>query len=242
MKAKAVLLSGICAVALSTSAMAADLPMPTKAPPVPVPQFSWSGCYVGGNLGYGHESRDWNGTATVTPSTFLTQKTSGSGFVGGGQLGCNYQAGNWVFGIEGMVDGSTINQSNAVAAIPGALLIDKITSFETLTGRLGWAVDRGLIYIKGGAAWDQTSGTINGSAVGAAGQSETHTLDNTGWVVGAGLAYAFAPQWSVRVEYDYMGFTNRTVQYPITTTGPVEFTNQNLQTILAGVDYRFSGP
>ena len=67
-------------------------------------------------------------------------------------------------------------------------------------------------------------------------------LMTNGWVVGAGLAYAFTPQWSVRVEYDYMGFTNRTVQYPITTTGPVEFTNQNLQTILAGVDYRFSGP
>lgn len=240
MNIKTVLLSGICATALGASALAADLP--PRAPYIavpPVPQFSWSGCYVGGNIGYGQARRNWNATVT-TPSTFFTsQGTNAGGFVGGGQLGCDYQMGNWVFGIEGMFDGSTINKTSGVNAIPGATLTDKVGSFETATGRIGWAIDRSLFYVKGGAAWEQTSGTINGAALGLA--TETHSATNGGWVLGGGIEYAFAPQWSAKVEYDYMGFGNRTVGYPITTAGTVQFTNQSLQTILVGLNYRFNG-
>jgi len=240
MKTKKILLSGVCVTAMCASAFAADLSpkLAYKAPPpAPVPVFSWTGCYVGGNLGYGHASRTWNGTPTTGPSTYMSVHTSGGGFVGGGQLGCDYQSGNWVFGVEGMFDGSTINYTTSVAnVLPGAYLSDKVNSFETVTGRIGWAMDRSLLYVKGGAAWDQTSGGINAPAPFS---SETHSIDNDGWVLGAGWEYAFTQQWSGKIEYDYMGFDDKTVNYPLTTAGPVQFTHQNLQTILAGLNYRF---
>jgi outer membrane immunogenic protein len=115
-------------------------------------------------------------------------------------------------------------------------LTDKVTSFETLTGRLGWAADRSLFYVKGGAAWDQTSGAINGPPGFS---SESHSATNGGWVAGGGWEYAITPQWSGKIEYDYMGFGDRTINYPLTTAGTVNFTHQNLQTIMAGLNYRF---
>ena len=247
MKIKQTLLSGACVAAIvasmAASASAADLsPRPMyKAPQmVAVPQFSWTGCYVGGNAGYARASHTWNGVAT-TPTSIsgaaISQRTSGGGFVGGGQLGCDYQSGNWVIGIEGMGDGSTINKTTGINLAPGATFNDKVTSFETVTARIGWAIDRTLLYAKAGGAWDQSSGTINGSALGLA--TKSHSINNSGWVVGGGVEYAFAPNWSGKVEYDYMGFGNQTVNYPITTAGPVSFTHQNLQAILAGLNYRF---
>ena len=103
MKIKQTLLSGACVAAIvasmAASASAADLsPRPMyKAPQmVAVPQFSWTGCYVGGNAGYGMASRKWSAVATTPTTAFVSQHTSGGGFVGGGQLGCDYQSGNWV--------------------------------------------------------------------------------------------------------------------------------------------------
>ncbi|MFZ0525783.1 MAG: outer membrane beta-barrel protein [Xanthobacteraceae bacterium] len=245
MKMKQILLSGACvaaiAAAMAASASAADLsPRPVyKAPPMAAaPQFSWTGCYVGGNAGYGMASRTWNAIATTPVTTFVSQHTSGGGFVGGGQLGCDYQSGNWVVGIEGMVDGSTIDRNTSIGnVLPGASLTDKVTSFETLTGRLGWAADRSLFYVKAGAAWDQTTGAINAPAGFS---SESHSATNSGWVAGGGWEYAFTPQWSGKIEYDYMGFGNQSVAYPLTTAGSVNFTHQNLQTILAGLNFRFN--
>jgi len=244
MRTRKILLSGVCvaavAASIGASASAADLsPRPVyKAPPMAAaPQFSWTGCYVGGNAGYGMASRTWNATATTPVTAYASQHTSGGGFVGGGQLGCDYQSGNWVVGIEGMFDGSAINYSTSLNGIlPGASLTDKVTSFETVTGRIGWAVDRSLFYAKAGGAWDQTSGAINGPPGYS---SESHSANNGGWVAGGGWEYAFTPQWSGKIEYDYMGFGNRTVGYPLTTAGTVAFTHQNLQTILAGLNYRF---
>jgi outer membrane immunogenic protein len=243
MKTKKILLSSVCVTAMCASALAADLtPRPAPAyhapPSVLAPQFSWTGCYVGGNAGWGHATRTWSGTATTPSTVFLSKGTSGDGFVGGGQLGCDYQAGNWVFGIEGMFDGSTINYSSSLSNIlPGASLTDKVTSFETVTGRIGWAWDRSLFYVKGGGAWDQTSGSINGPP---GFNSESHSANNSGWLLGGGLEYAFTPQLSAKIEYDYMGFGNKTLNFPLTTAGPVTFSHQTLQTVLVGLNYRFN--
>jgi outer membrane immunogenic protein len=237
---KRILLSGISATAFAASALAADLPPPAPAPYrplLPVPVFSWTGCYIGGNLGYGHESRTWNATVTTVFSGPASQRTSGGGFVGGGQLGCDYQFGGLVVGVEGMLDGSTIDKISAVNVVPGATLRDEINWFATATGRVGWSFDQVLLYAKGGAAWEQVGGTINGGALGLA--TETHNWDNTGWVLGGGLEWAFSPDWSVKVEYDHIGLKDRNAAFPLTTAGTVRFTSQNLQTILVGLNYRF---
>ena len=105
MKIKQTLLSGACVAAIvasmAASASAADLsPRPMyKAPQmVAVPQFSWTGCYVGGNAGYARAATpQWRCyDATSISGAAISQHTSGGGFVGGGQLGCDYQSGNWV--------------------------------------------------------------------------------------------------------------------------------------------------
>ena len=247
MKTKKILLSSVCVTAMgaalcggfSQAASAADMPL--KAPPPP-PVFSWTGCYVGANAGWGHATRTWNGIATTPTTTPASVGTRGDGFVGGGQLGCDYQTGNWVFGVEGMVDGSTINYNTSLSSfLPGAFLTDKITAFETVTARIGWAWDRSLFYVKGGGAWAQGSGAINAPLPFS---SESHPINSAGWLVGGGFEYAFTPNWSGKIEYDFMGFMNTTANFPLTTLPPgtVTFTHQTLQTLLLGLNYRFGAP
>jgi outer membrane immunogenic protein len=240
MTCKRILLSGISATAFAASALAADLPVRPQAayqPLVPVPQFSWSGCFIGANLGYGHETRTWNATVTTPATFFASQRTSGGGFVGGGQLGCDYQFSGLVVGVEGMLDGSGIDKVTAVNLVPGATIEDQVNWFGSVTGRVGWSFDRILLYAKGGGAWENAGGKINAGAIGLA--SESHHWDNNGWVWGGGLEWAFSPDWSLKVEYDYMGLKDRNVAFPLTTAGTVRFTSQNLQTVLVGLNYRF---
>jgi opacity protein-like surface antigen len=82
--------------------------------------------------------------------------------------------------------------------------------FTTLTGRVGFTVPdwAGLVYVKGGAAWLQNQATVTDLSTGV---SVSATKIDTGWVAGAGIEYAFAPNWMIRVEYDYMGFGNSTM-------------------------------
>src|SRR5260370_28103029 len=104
--------------ALAGSATAADLgaraPAPYYPPPPPPPLFSWTGCYIGGNIGSGwgsHSSHYFTGAGTAVARADLGSHTA-SGFIGGGQIGCDYQAGVWVFGVQGMFDGSGMQGSN----------------------------------------------------------------------------------------------------------------------------------
>ncbi len=179
---KKTLLAGVAAgVALvaGAPAHAADLGRrPAYAPPpvvAPIPLFSWTGCYIGGHIGGGWGRKEITipnlaAAAEIPPSevTFsvppVTDHTSG--FLGGGQVGCNYQfAPNWVIGIEG--DGSAadikgdVNAPPVTFIIPGVGTSPPITStfhaktewLASVTGRLGWAAGPWLIYAKGGVAW-----------------------------------------------------------------------------------------
>jgi outer membrane immunogenic protein len=235
------------------AASAADLPVRqyTKAPVYVPPPVSWTGCYLGGNLGGGFDRFNAGqvGFAGVpTPFTDYGGQ-AGSSVVGGGQIGCDYQfASNWVVGIQGQAGFGTINSSNPVAAFPGITAQFKVNNFETLTGRLGYAVAPAVLaYVKGGAAW----ANANGAAVatgGLVGESADFTM--TGYTVGAGLEWMFAPGWSVFGEYNYMDFGTRNVNFPSTgivggfgPAGALADTNAirlNIQTVLAGVNYKFN--
>jgi outer membrane immunogenic protein len=233
---KKILFSGVCAAALCGSAFAADMARPVyKAAPAVAPTFSWTGCYVGGNVGWGRSKATASGVVTTTSgSTFaFGAKRSASGFVGGGQLGCDYQAGNVVFGIEGMWDGTDIRKSLDTL---GVITTSKLPSFETLTGRIGWAMDRSLLYVKGGGAWTQTKQGLDATAVGGA--IDNVSKDINGWDLGVGWEYAFAPNWSAKIEYNYMRFSNTSIFFPNNAV-TAQFTNQSLQTILVGLNYRF---
>ena len=210
-------LSSVMLASAATVAGAGDLPPGARAyrvPPPPPPYYLWSGFYVGGHVGAG-----WSDDG------------GGSGFVGGGQVGYNYQINNWVFGLEGEFSGTTIGASaNAVVSGGGVVLSGGATAhldwIATLTPRIGYAFDRWLVYGKVGAAWAHASASGSGSINGMPVVSFTADSTTSGAVFGVGTEYALGNNWSAKVEYNVFDFGSNT---------------GNFQTLKAGANYRFGG-
>ena len=145
---------------------------------------------------------------------------SHSGFAGGGQIGCDYQfAGGWVFGIRDMFDGSSLSRDRtfsfpAVGTFPGASrTVLKNSWFDTLTGQNGYSFTPGLAVVLPGRrrlGSDTADVNINGFQVGSADKTRT------GWTVGGGVEWMFAPHWSAFLEGNYMDFgsTDRNIIHP----------------------------
>jgi outer membrane immunogenic protein len=219
---KKFLLSGIALAAfVAGPALAADLPprpapMPYKAPPV-ITYYSWTGCFIGGNGGGIWANKNWT-VGAGDPSIGVAGITAGSAFgshsissgIGGAQIGCDYQfAGNWVIGIQADYDwmngrGSGTDAVNtAFFGVPGYTDQSNISNLGSVTGRLGYAFDRFLGYVRGGVAWERDNYAIfNPAGLGLATASETRT----GWTVGIGGEYAFTNWISAFAEYDYYDF------------------------------------
>ena len=221
-------------------ASAADMAVKARpmAPPV---AFSWTGCYVGGNVGGLWGRKDWNDTATG----IFDGSNDTSGWLAGGQVGCNYQTGAWVFGIQGDYDWTNANHRD-VTFVPssfaaGTLLESQMRGLASVTGRVGYSWDRFLGYVKGGGAWVRD----NYAQYSAAGiQLDTASETRSGWTVGVGGEYAFAPNWSAFVEYDYYGFGTRTVPFTFVSTGAFSYNEdirQTINVVKIGVNWRFTG-
>jgi outer membrane immunogenic protein len=212
-------------LAATTAAMAADLPrryeMPIKAPAY-VPAFSWTGFYIGINGGGAFGHSNWNFAG-------LRSGFDTSGGLVGGTIGANYQAGSWVFGIEGDGDWTDISGSTScLLAIPCRTKNDWLA---TARGRIGWAFDRVLPYFTGGGAF----GNIK---AGVPGFTEINT-DRSGWTVGGGLEYAFLPNWTTKIEYLYVDL-GRT-ECTFACSGGVVPTTVDFTTniVRAGLNYKF---
>ena len=159
---KKLLLAGAAVSALlGGSASAADLarPAPVYIPPPPVVAlFTWTGCYVGGNVGGVWASREWTAQTPGSPIFGISSgSNNASGAIGGVQVGCNYQVGAWVFGIQGDYDWSNANttRTGPFVALPTFGTYDKLKSLASVTGRVGYAFDRFLGYVKAGGAWER---------------------------------------------------------------------------------------
>ncbi len=210
---KRLLLSGIALAALAIAAPASAADVPGRGPvykAAPAPLFNWTGFYIGGHGGYG-----WADADNLNPK----------GWFGGGQVGYNWQyAPNWVFGVEADISGSDISETNLAGA---PLVSSKINYFGTARGRLGYTVDRVMVYGTGGLAWAHNranDGLVQADAT------------QVGWAAGAGLEYAFAPNWSTKVEWLHADYGNKT--YPLTAPTRVDLTDN---TVKLGVNYRFGG-
>jgi len=141
-----------CMFAIGTAApaIAADLRMPVKALPPPV-VVSWTAGYVGVNAGGGYTEKEFRDSTTPFDDF---GGHHGSGAVGGGQVGCDYQAGMFVFGVQGMFDGTSIKGNHFDANFSGDDFTTQIKWFGTATARLGITfLSNGLFYVKGGGAW-----------------------------------------------------------------------------------------
>ncbi|MFS8037303.1 outer membrane protein [Xanthobacter sp. AM11] len=229
---KRALLGATALALLAGSASAADLAnrYPVKAAPIPVQVFSWTGFYVGGNVGWGWVSNSFDYTPFALP-TYSYNLGDSNGFFGGFQLGYNYQfANNVVLGVEADFDWADLGTSNTIIGGPvgGALVSQNVDYFGTIRARAGYAMDRFLPYITGGAAWAKTSYT-DPFAV---------SYDNTkwGWTVGAGLEYAITNNWTVKAEYLYLGFDDSKTNY---VNGDQLSVGTDIQTTKIGVNYKF---
>jgi outer membrane immunogenic protein len=210
---------------------------------------TWTGCYVGGHAGGLWASRDWNDQIPGDP-LFGTDlgSYSTSGVIAGGQVGCNYQFGGLVVGVQGDCAWSNASGSNSSAAFanlaPLVALTDQsqLQSLASITGRVGYAWDRFLGYVKAGGAWEQSTYSLLVSGVAAATASETRT----GWTIGIGGEYAFLNWLTGFIEYDYYNFSTAANTFACTTCGlfattaPFNMTT-NVSVVKAGLNLKF-GP
>jgi outer membrane immunogenic protein len=180
---------GVLGLAASLgTASAADLSRPapyvTKAPPYAAPYYNWTGFYIGVNGG----------------GAFGTDNFNTSGGLVGGQLGYNWQFGQFVYGLEGDADWSNIrgNVNGVGCGVVGCSINNDFLS--TVRGRLGYAVDRVMPYVTGGLA----IGNIRTSGPALIGNDQT----NAGWTVGGGLEFALPSNWTAKVEYLYVDLGN----------------------------------
>jgi outer membrane immunogenic protein len=208
-----------------------------KDEPVIVPRypFSWTGFYIGGNLGYG-----WGSSSTIGQAGAPFNGNDGftvnpSGWLGGLQAGYNWQIDNLVFGLEGDLGsiGADDSQSSATAFTKA-----EYGTYGTLTARLGFVDERWLFYLKGGAAFANIENTAGAIAGGVVDPTDLTRSDETrgGWTIGSGAEFAFQPNWSMKIEYLYMDFGGDTSRNADGDT----FRHENdIHTIKVGVNYRF---
>src|SRR5688572_3782602 len=151
--------AGLLAIAAASSASAADLPAryPTKAPAYVAQVYNWTGFYVGAHAGWGRVDLT---STVVAPPGFGSVGTDESGFLGGGQVGFNYQIGQWVLGVEGDIAWTDLGRSSTTT-FGGVTLTEstKIDWIATVAGRIGYAWGPALLYVKGGVAWMDWSST-----------------------------------------------------------------------------------
>ncbi|NJO54530.1 MAG: porin family protein [Bacteroidales bacterium] len=210
---------------IAGTASAADLSARRYEPVAASYAFNWTGFYVGGHLGYGWGTNDW-----TAPSWYAGElDTDFDGFVGGGQLGFNYQMGNIVLGLQGDISGA--NLEGTVYDINGNWLKNEATWLASVTARLGFTADRALFYVKGGAAWTDIDSTAGVVGIDVYKKSETRD----GWTLGAGVEYAFAPNWTTFVEYDYYDFGNKNTIFG----GNLYKVDTDVSVVKAGINYRF---
>jgi outer membrane immunogenic protein len=229
-------------VASAGAAPAADLPL--KAAPVAAPLYNWTGCYVGGNVGGGWTRVDTTRFSqdTIGQSFALYGRENDSGFIGGGQVGCDFQTTNLVFGVQGTFDFGNINGRHALIDFPTFSETNDLKAIYTATGRVGYLWTPSFLgYVKVGMSWMQNKNQVlqpNGALL----ESASYTLP--GMTAGIGGEWMFAPNWSVFAEYNYMWIEDTSGQHFTSAPGvfpPGEVLNvkQTAQTVLVGVNYKF---
>jgi len=238
---------------LAAVAAAASCCAPALAAPPTVPMFSWTGCYIGGNAGYAWAykngtvtGQDFNG-APLNRDIHPLGSTHPDGGAYGAQIGCDYQFNNnWVVGIRGMWDGSDLTGSNPSPLFgPPYGSKYKINRFATLVATFGYLLNPNLeLYGLGGVAWvhDHLDFVILPAFVVNDTLLATGSFNRTGYDVGVGIAWMFAPHWNLFVEYDHMGFGTKNITMmgaqssaPNTWFADIK---QNMDKVLVGINLR----
>ena len=219
-----------------------------KAPALPYAVYNWAGFYVGGHIGGSWTNEVWKNTGNSTrfgdlfPGQGFSQH--GAGVFGGGQMGYNWQASNYVFGLEGTISGmdNKGTLSNTVFGPGNDVFSWRSNWMATVTGRTGVAMNNNLFYVKGGYAGVSSHLAVS-DVIPPFGRSGSDTRWHSGWTVGAGWEYGITQNWIVGLEYDYATFQTKSYQLGA-NSGVYSFDAKprDIQSAVARVSYKFNGP
>lgn len=212
------LAAAVLGMGLVTTASAADMPQRyTKAPAYVAPAgYNWTGMYLGVNAGGIFNSDNAFGNA--------------SGFVGGGQIGYNWQGmgSPLVLGVEADFQGTSLKNSGTVGAITGEA---KVPAFGTVRGRIGYAWDRSMLYATGGWAYTDTKASVT-----SGGATASDSKWGSGYALGGGYEYAFMGNWSAKLEYLYVHANSVDLNIGGTPVSTGDFKNH---VVRVGLNYHF---
>jgi outer membrane immunogenic protein len=237
---KSVAAGAFAAAVSGAAATAADLPY-AKAAPMSPAVFDWSGFYLGGQGG-GFYQRD---TVTTPGGELLSPMSIHDGsFFAGGYTGYNWQRGNVVFGVEGdwswVLGGRALSASQPTST-PGFFASGAASPkwIATVSGRLGFAMNNALLYVKGGAARMSVNYTGNvETASGTVLATQTIGTMRNGWLVGAGYEYGWGQNWLARVEYNYLDFGTNRLVYTLAGFNAADF-KTTAHVVKLGLAYKF---
>jgi outer membrane immunogenic protein len=233
---------GLVALGMAAPASAADLrARPAPPPPYVAPIYDWSGFYLGANGGWGQSRNCWDFDGIV--GGFISDGCrERSGGLFGGQLGYRWQAGTWVFGLEGQGDWADLSSSRVSVFLP-IQTSTKTDGIGLFTGQIGWALwNTALLYVKGGAAV-----TSNRFSILDLAGNQLASASSTRWggALGVGWEWGFAPNWSAGLEYDhlFMGDSNNSfsVASPRLAAALNNRITQDVDMVTVRVNYRFGG-
>jgi outer membrane immunogenic protein len=258
---KKIVLATVLAALGSASALAADLPargIYTKAPAYEAVS-NWTGFYVGGNAGY-----SWmNGTDKISGPLIgdgiipASVPVAPHGFIGGGQLGYNWQISpRWVVGVEADMSWTDMEKTSAVAGSDLTRIMtahEKLDWLGTARARVGFIpADHILVYGTGGLAYGHVGlstalttvrldGTLNCTGNNCENGSTSDT--KVGWTIGAGTEWAFTNNWSLKAEYLHydLGTVSHIMtdpNFPAAVLNAASDTKGNI--VRAGVNYHFN--
>ena len=232
----AILLASTTLATLSNAALAADPPIKR----LQKKSVTWTSCYGGLTGGYGSQTTETSYNGTNEGSN------SGNSGVVGGQLGCDYQHGNVIFGVQGLIASTNLSGSNDYSDNEGGVLTVDARWFATFAGRVCYAIQpTTLLYTKAGAAWmnsdfQDTNGTdVSGSPKSGSPAIVMGEGTLTGWTVGVGIERKISQNWSFFGEYNYMNFGSNSVKL-ISEDENATWTNkytQDVSVFLVGINY-----
>jgi outer membrane immunogenic protein len=223
-----------------------------------VPVANWAGFYIGGNAGAGaalnkSSLSSPNSAPPLVPAWSEQFNVSPTGFVGGGQIGYNWQTANWVYGLEADIQGSGQGDDKTCVAVCGpaafgfAAIDQRLPWFGTVRGRIGYSVGSSLFYATGGLAYGEVKTRIADLSTFVVGASSNNDFSHTsaGWTVGAGLEHPFSwlgPNWTAKVEYLFADLGSTTDSYTSGTETRIFTTHVQNNIFRAGLNYHFDSP
>jgi outer membrane immunogenic protein len=218
---------------IAAPAFAADMPLKARPYAEPVPVFSWTGCYVGVHAGFGAMHDSWT-------------DENGNGGLAGGQVGCNYQSGMLVVGIEGEAWWSGLRTKFNSHDTFGSLEERTKNKWDyTVAGRFGVALDRTFIYGKAGWAWGRFDfdGIQVNDCEGSCTSTASARATLNGALLGAGIEHALTSNWTAKIEYNFINYGSRDVTHTVTDPFDsftfVESRSAQKHIIKLGANYKF---